>query len=66
MGFIDKLWKKKDIFVYFLTPHEQEDEIMSWANTWSRYCAIVFHKTLKVETSDVRVAFKAGEWVYTG
>ena len=32
VGFVDKLWKKKDLFVYFMTPHEQEKQIISWAN----------------------------------
>ena len=57
VGFLDKLWKKHDLFVYFLTPHEQESQIISWANEWSKYCSIIFHQTLKQSTSDIRVAF---------
>ena len=60
VGFVDKLWKKNDLFVYFLTRHENEDAIIAWANEWSKYCAIIFHQTLKQSTSDIRVAFNDG------
>jgi hypothetical protein len=60
---VNKLWKKNDLFVYFLSPHEKEDQIISWANEWSKYCAIIFHQTLKQETSDIRVDFKDGMYV---
>ena len=67
VGFINKLWKKHDLFVYFLTPHEQEDTIIGWANEWSKYCAIVFHRSRKLESSDIRVAFNEGiETLYNG
>ena len=34
---------------------------MSWAAEWSRYCAIIFHKTTSAQNSDIRVDFNAGE-----
>ena len=34
---------------------------MSWANEWSKYCAIIFHQTLKQQSSDIRIAFNEGE-----
>ena len=64
VGFINKLWKKNDLKVYFLTPHPDEDLIISWASEWSNYCAITFTKTTDVTQSDVRVAFNDGI-VYT-
>ena len=60
VGFVDKLWKKKDLFVYFMTPHEQEEQIISWANEWSKHCAIIFYQTSKQNASDIRVAFNDG------
>jgi hypothetical protein len=67
VGFVNKLWKKNDLFVYFLTSNEQEADIIGWANEWSKYCAIIFHQTLKQETSDIRVAFNdSGSWSYVG
>ncbi|XP_064399570.1 zinc metalloproteinase nas-14-like [Halichondria panicea] len=67
VGFINKLWKKNDLKVYFLTPHPDEDLIISWASEWSNYCAITFTKTTDVTQSDVRVAFNdAGSWSYIG
>ena len=46
--------------MYFLTPHSDEDLIISWASEWSNYCAITFVKTTNVTESDIRVAFNDG------
>ena len=60
VGRISKLWKKKDLLVYFLKPDPQQKQIVDWANEWSKYCAIIFHHSLKQENSDIRVDFENG------
>ena len=61
VGYISKLWRKNDLNVYFMRPHELQDTIMAWASEWSNYCAIVFHKTSDLQSSDIRVDFNEGE-----
>lgn len=34
---------------------------MAWASEWSKYCAIIFHKTSSPENSDIRIDFNTGE-----
>jgi len=64
VGNVNKLWKKNDLLVYFLKPHPMQDQILEWANEWSKYCAIIFHHSLKRVNSDVRVDFEEGMFPY--
>jgi hypothetical protein len=61
VGYVSKLWRKRDLNVYFMKPHPQEDTILSWAAEWSKYCAIIFYKTSSAQNSDIRVDFNAGK-----
>ena len=60
VGYVSKLWRKRDLNVYFMKPHPQEDIILSWAAEWSKYCAIIFYKTSSPQNSDIRIDFNAG------
>ena len=60
VGYVSKLWRKRDLNVYFMKPHPQEDTILSWAAEWSKYCAIIFYKTSSPQNSDIRIDFNAG------
>ena len=60
VGYVTKLWRKHDLNVFFMKSHPQEDAIMSWTAEWSKYCAIIFHKTSSPQNSDIRVDFNAG------
>ena len=67
VGFINKIWRKKDLNIYFLQIHRQEAQIMEWASEWSKYCAIQFHKIDTAIGSDIRVNFsQRGSWSYIG
>jgi len=67
VGYLSKLWRKNDLKVYFMRPHELQDTIMAWASEWSNYCAIIFHKTNDLQSSDIRVDFnEGGSWSYIG
>jgi len=67
VGFINKIWRKKDLNVYFLQIHRREAQIMEWASEWSKYCAIQFHKIDTPIGSDIRVNFsQQGSWSYIG
>lgn len=67
VGFINKIWRKKDLNIYFLQIHRQEAQIMEWAMEWTKYCAIQFHKINTPIGSDIRVNFnQKGSWSYIG
>ena len=67
VGFINKLWHKKDLNVYFMQIHRSEAQIMEWASEWSKYSAIQFHKINTPIRSDIRVNFtEQGSWSYIG
>lgn len=67
VGFINKIWRKKDLNIYFLQIHRQEAQIMEWASEWSKYCAVQFHKIDIPIGSDIRVNFnQKGSWSYIG
>ena len=61
VGYVSKLWRKRDLNVYFMKSHPQEDTIMAWAAEWSKYCAIIFYQTSSPQNSDIRVDFNAGD-----
>lgn len=61
VGYVSKLWRKRDLNVYFMKPHPQEDTILSWAAEWSKYCAIIFYMTSSPQNSDIRIDFNAGK-----
>ncbi len=63
VGFLNKLWRKNDLNVYFLRPHPQQEAIMQWAAEWSKYCAILFYETADVTKSDIRVDFNSGTYL---
>ena len=67
VGFVNKIWRKKDLNIYFLQIHRQETQIMEWASEWSKYCAVQFHKIDTPVGSDIRVNFnQKGSWSYIG
>ena len=67
VGFVKKLWRKKDLNIYFLQIHRQEAKILEWASEWSKYCAVQFHKIDTPIGSDIRVNFnQKGSWSYIG
>ena len=67
VGYISKLWHKKDLNVFFMQIHPSEAEIMEWASEWSKYSAIQFHKIDTPIGSDIRVNFtEQGSWSYIG
>lgn len=67
VGYVSKLWRKKDLKVYFLQPHPQQAEILRWAAEWSKYCAVLFLETSSLQQGDIRIAFnEGGSWSYIG
>ena len=67
VGSVNKIWRKKDLKVYFLQIHRQEAQIMEWMSEWSKYCAVQFHKIDTPVGSDIRVNFnQQGSWSYIG
>ena len=67
VGVINKIWRKKDLNVYFMQIHRREAQIMEWASEWSKHCALQFHKVDTPVGSDIRVNFKEkGSWSYIG
>lgn len=67
VAFPAKIWKKKDLNVYFMEKHHLEAQIMEWASEWSKYCGVQFHKIATSTGSDIRVSFsKGGSFSYVG
>ena len=64
VGYISKLWKKNDLNVFFMRPHDLESEILEWASEWSKYSAILLHRTDSRDKSDIRVDFNEGTTLY--
>ena len=61
VSYTSKLWRnKKDLYVFFMRSHPQQDVIMQWAEEWSKYSAVIFHKTTSRERSDIRIDFSEG------